>query len=193
MRISLALMFCMSELVGILAFLPIQIRRACAATRRLAQKQEDVADVFLSQLADNIDKNVPKSLEERNKVLAKSMAGEYDRRAARAKVETMVNENPVLMMSVTTCPFCLKAKSILIDKGACFEAIELNKMGREGHVLRAEMAEMVGRTSVPAIWIGGEFVGGCNDGPMGGLVKLNESGKLDEMLQEVGALHDNQQ
>lgn len=33
----------------------------------------------------------------------------------------------------------------------------------DGKAIRAEMADFVGRTSVPAIWIGGEFVGGCND------------------------------
>lgn len=46
----------------------------------------------------------------------------------------------------------------------------------------------MGRTSVPAIWIDGQFVGGCNDGPMGGLVSLDESGKLDGMLSAVGAI-----
>jgi len=50
------------------------------------------------------------------------------------------------------------------------------------------MGDVVGRTSVPAIWIDGEFVGGCNDGPLGGLVSLNDSGKLDPMLSAVGAI-----
>eukprot|EP00593_Proboscia_inermis_P001458 CAMPEP_0171292734 /NCGR_PEP_ID=MMETSP0816-20121228/516_1 /TAXON_ID=420281 /ORGANISM="Proboscia inermis, Strain CCAP1064/1" /LENGTH=45 /DNA_ID= /DNA_START= /DNA_END= /DNA_ORIENTATION= len=45
------------------------------------------------------------------------------------------------------------------------------------------MANLLGRTSVPAIFIDGTFIGGCNDGPMGGIVKLAESGKLDEMLK----------
>ena len=50
------------------------------------------------------------------------------------------------------------------------------------------MADLIGRTSVPAIWIGGKFIGGCNDGPMGGIVKLDNSGELTTMLREVGAL-----
>ena len=58
----------------------------------------------------------------------------------------------------------------------------------DGKAIRAEMGELLGRTSVPAIWINGQFVGGCNDGPMGGIVKLQESGKLDGMLQSVGAI-----
>jgi glutaredoxin-related protein len=50
------------------------------------------------------------------------------------------------------------------------------------------MGEILGRTSVPAIWINGQFIGGCNDGPMGGIVSLNDSGKLDAMLSAAGAI-----
>jgi len=50
------------------------------------------------------------------------------------------------------------------------------------------MANVIGRTSVPAIWIDKTFVGGCNDGPLGGVVSLYESGKLQTMLTEAGAL-----
>jgi len=50
------------------------------------------------------------------------------------------------------------------------------------------MGETLGRTSVPAIWIDGKFVGGCNDGPLGGLLKLDEAGKLNPMLKAVGAI-----
>lgn len=58
----------------------------------------------------------------------------------------------------------------------------------DGKAMRAEMSTLVGRTSVPAIWIGGDFIGGCNDGPMGGIVTLNDSGKLDSMLSAIGAM-----
>jgi glutaredoxin len=47
---------------------------------------------------------------------------------------------------------------------------------------------LLGRTSVPAIWINGQFVGGCNDGPMGGINQVKESGKLEGMLKDAGAL-----
>ena len=73
------------------------------------------------------------------------------------------------------------------SKGISYELVELDVV-EDGRALRAEMANMVGRTSVPAIWIGKRFVGGCHDGPLGGVVKLNESGKLDVMLKEVGVM-----
>ena len=61
---------------------------------------------------------------------------------------------------------------------------------KDGKAIRAEMADVIGRTSVPAIWIGGNFIGGCNDGPpeFNGLVSLENAGKLDSMLSAVNAI-----
>jgi glutaredoxin len=75
----------------------------------------------------------------------------------------------------------------LDDLGGKYTVIELDT-DQDGKAIRAEMSDLVGRTSVPAIWISGQFVGGCNDGPMGGIVSLNDSGKLETMLREIGAL-----
>jgi glutaredoxin 3 len=117
----------------------------------------------------------------------KSSAGEYDSAPIKARIGGLVDTNPVLMFSFTTCPFCIKAKQVLDDLGAKYTVIELDT-DPDGKAIRAEMADLLGRSSVPAIWISGQFIGGCNDGPMGGIVSLNDSGKLQGMLQEVGAL-----
>jgi len=61
----------------------------------------------------------------------------------------------------------------------------------DGNAFRAEMAELINRTSVPAIWINGVFIGGCNDGgPKNnqGIVQLESSGELDIMLRDAGAI-----
>ena len=76
---------------------------------------------------------------------------------------------------------------MLDEKNVKYTAVELDVV-EDGKAIRAEMASVIGRTSVPAIWIGGQFIGGCNDGPMGGIVKLNDENKLDTMLANVGAL-----
>ena len=57
-----------------------------------------------------------------------------------------------------------------------------------GYALRAELAKETGRTSVPALYVGGQFVGGCNDGGMGGVMPLYRSGRLQTLLTEAGAL-----
>eukprot|EP00980_Cylindrotheca_fusiformis_P015912 scaffold4658_cov118-Cylindrotheca_fusiformis.AAC.18 len=131
--------------------------------------------------------NVFDFLKEGKKKLVKSLAGEYDEAAIKDRVDGLIGDNPVLMFSFTTCPFCLKAKQVLDEKKAKYTVVELDT-DPDGKAIRAEMADFVGRTSVPAIWIQGQFVGGCNDGPMGGLIKLNEAGQLDGLLKTAGAI-----
>lgn len=75
---------------------------------------------------------------------------------------------------------------MLTDLGVDYAVFELNEMGDRGKALRAELAERTGRTSVPNTFIGGEGIGGCNDGP--GIMTLKEEGKLVPMLQAAGAL-----
>jgi glutaredoxin 3 len=58
----------------------------------------------------------------------------------------------------------------------------------DGMGIRAEMGDLIGRTSVPAIWIDQVFIGGCNDGPLGGIVSLDDKGELDSMLKAAGAM-----
>lgn len=57
-----------------------------------------------------------------------------------------------------------------------------------GYALRAELAEITGRTSVPAVFIDSEFAGGCNDGGLGGIMTLDRAGKLEAMLKPPGPL-----
>lgn len=126
-------------------------------------------------------------LNDGKKALVKSLAGEYDKDAIQDRMNGLVSANQVFMFSFTTCPYCLKAKSVLDGLGAKYTVVELDT-DPDGKAIRAEMADLLGRTSVPAIWIGGKFIGGCNDGPMGGIVNLDNSGELKTMLQNVGAL-----
>lgn len=74
---------------------------------------------------------------------------------------------------------------MLDAKQVKYTVIELDVVP-DGKALRSELGQLVGRTSVPAIWIGSEFIGGCNDGP--GLFTLDKQGKLDDMLTSAGAL-----
>lgn len=81
----------------------------------------------------------------------------------------------------------MKAKEVLDQKAAKYTVVELDQ-DSDGKAIRAELGDIIGRTSVPAIWINQQFVGGCNDGPMGGIVALDESGKLDGLLKSAGAI-----
>ena len=55
--------------------------------------------------------------------------------------------------------------------------------------MKAELANILdGRTSLPAVFAGGEFLGGCNDGGLGGVSTLLKRGELAPLLQKAGSL-----
>lgn len=76
------------------------------------------------------------------------------------------------------CPFCGWAKELLVKKGVAFKEIDVSG-DRE---LRAQMTQRAqGRTTVPQIFIGATPIGGCDE-----LYALDEAGKLDPLLAQVG-------
>ncbi|MEH2324567.1 MAG: glutaredoxin 3 [Nostoc sp.] len=73
-----------------------------------------------------------------------------------------------------TCPFCIRAKSLLKNKGV--EFIEYSIDGDER--ARNKMAQRAdGRRSLPQIFINDDHIGGCDD-----IHALDSQGKLDELL-----------
>lgn len=139
------------------------------------------AGKFVSWLGNTITAS---KLNEGKVKLAQLQAGQYDESAIRSKVEKLIADEKVIIFSFSTCPFCIKAKALLDDMGVSFKALELNEMGQEGYAIRAELAKKTGRTSMPNIFIGGEGIGGCNDGP--GIMTLYREGKLDAKLKAAG-------
>ena len=72
------------------------------------------------------------------------------------------------------CPYCVRAKRLLAEKGVAFEEIDITMGGPR----RAEMIQRAnGRTTVPQIFIGDAHVGGSDD-----LAALERGGKLSPML-----------
>ncbi|WP_218080151.1 glutaredoxin 3 [Anthocerotibacter panamensis] len=73
-----------------------------------------------------------------------------------------------------TCPFCIRAKSLLNRKGVQFTEFQIDgdERAREAMAQRSK-----GRRSVPQIFIDGQHVGGCDD-----IHELDRVGKLDVLL-----------
>ena len=75
----------------------------------------------------------------------------------------------------STCPFCLRAKSLLNNKRVNFTEYSID--GDDD--ARAKMAQRAnGRRSLPQIFINDHHIGGCDD-----IYVLERQGKLDEMLE----------
>ena len=79
----------------------------------------------------------------------------------------------VVMYTTDYCPFCVRAKALLRNKGVAFDEIDVG----EDEALRAKMIEASGRRTVPQIFIDDKPIGGFDE-----LRALDVDGELDRLL-----------
>lgn len=80
----------------------------------------------------------------------------------------------VQMYTTAVCPYCVRAKQLLQQKGVSdIEEIRVDLAPEK----RDEMMSRTGRRTVPQIFIGSTHVGGCDD-----LYALHQAGGLDALL-----------
>ena len=80
----------------------------------------------------------------------------------------------ILMYSTAVCPYCVRAERLLRAKGVT----EIDKIRVDlDAVRRVEMVERTGRRTVPQIFIGDTYVGGCDE-----LYDLEHEGRLTALL-----------
>ncbi|KAG5499229.1 hypothetical protein JIQ42_04042 [Leishmania sp. Namibia] len=93
-----------------------------------------------------------------------------------ATVAELITRNKVVMFSWVTCPFCVRAKEILQPLSTDMCVYECDQMP-DGEELRKQILKTYNHETVPAIFINGEFIGGCSD-----LQALHKSGALAKQL-----------
>ncbi len=80
----------------------------------------------------------------------------------------------VKMYTTQVCPYCVRAKALLKQRGV--DQIEEIRVDLDP-VQRDQMVALTGRRTVPQIFIGSTYVGGCDD-----LMALDHQGALLPML-----------
>lgn len=81
---------------------------------------------------------------------------------------------PVRMYTTQVCPYCLRAKALLKQRGVVsVEEIRIDLDPEQ----RDQMVALTGRRTVPQIFIGQTHVGGCDD-----LIALDQQGRLLPLL-----------
>lgn len=99
----------------------------------------------------------------------------------RKQMTERTSKTPYVEIFTTqTCPYCVKAKKLLDQKGIAYTAIDLTN-DEEGRISLIKRAN--GRRTVPQIFIEDYHVGGCDD-----LYALNESGELYALLLKLKGL-----
>ncbi|KAL3799051.1 hypothetical protein ACHAWO_000972 [Cyclotella atomus] len=123
--------------------------------------------------------------------VAIALAGDYDEESVKAKIQEEIDSAPVVMFTWEASPACKKAIKYLDIAGASYKIVRLDNPWSEGNPIRAELGKRVGRSSVPCIFIGGQYCGGF-DGGVGeespGILEMAFKGTLRQKLDDVGAL-----
>jgi len=83
----------------------------------------------------------------------------------------------VRMYTTLVCPFCIRAKALLRQRGvAQIDEVRVDLNPEQ----RLRMMELTGRRTVPQIFIGDMHVGGCDE-----LMALDQRGGLLPLLAEA--------
>lgn len=80
----------------------------------------------------------------------------------------------IKIYSTEYCPYCIRAKEFVKNKGYDFEVIDLTN----DHEKRSQVSKETGSMTVPMIFIGEEFIGGATD-----LFALDSQGLLDAKVK----------
>ena len=88
----------------------------------------------------------------------------------------------VTIFSKTTCPYCIKAKDLLLTSYPKLDVYEVNLENQSSYsIAREEMVRLShGETTVPQIFLDTQHL----KGGFTGIKKLIDSGKFDELLAE---------
>jgi len=116
--------------------------------------------------------------------VAERIAGnEYNRADVRAEIDDIIAQHPVVMFRYSLSLFSIQADEVLRREGVDFFTVEVDKKKNFSRIV-AELARMTGRTSMPNIFIGGESIGGTNDGTPG-LIPLLQRGELKDRIAKA--------
>lgn len=147
--------------------------------------------------------DIPEDMTEEEMVLSRSTPGyRFDVKAAAVPapqetpadaaavqaVQEIVGDaaQPVVMFGLEWCEFCWSVRKLFARYQIGYRSINLDAVeyqpDNRGGALRAALRERTGWNTLPQIFIGGEFVGGCTD-----VFDEGISGKLGQRLAAQGA------
>ncbi|XP_015697873.1 glutaredoxin-C10 [Oryza brachyantha] len=98
------------------------------------------------------------------------------------RVTKLASERAVVVFTASNCGMCHAVTSLLGELGVNAAVHELDRDPR-GRDMERDLARRLGPPVVPAVFIGGNLVGGANR-----VMSLHLAGELVPMLKNAGAL-----
>jgi cysteine synthase A len=98
-------------------------------------------------------------------------------------------EQPVVMFALEWCEFCWAVRKMFAKHGIAYRSVDLDSVEYQkddrGGKIRTALAARTSMTTIPQIFVGGEFVGGCTDA-----FDAYKAGRLQTLLDKHGASYD---
>jgi cysteine synthase A len=100
-------------------------------------------------------------------------------------VTSVVAEEPVVLFALEWCEFCWSVRKLFARLGIAYRSVDLDSVQYQkddlGGKIRAVLAARLGVSTIPQIFVGGEYIGGCTE-----LFDATRAGKLQARLARHG-------
>ncbi|KAJ8751522.1 hypothetical protein K2173_016753 [Erythroxylum novogranatense] len=93
-----------------------------------------------------------------------------------AFVKKTVSAHQIVIFSKSYCPYCKRAKAVFKELDQVPHVVELDQRD-DGYDIQGALGEIVGRRTVPQVFISGKHIGGSDD-----TIEAYESGELAKLL-----------
>ena len=103
---------------------------------------------------------------------------------AVAFVEEAVNDKsqPVVMFALEWCEFCWSVRRLMAEFGIPYRSIDLDSAAYQkddrGGDIRVALRQRIGSPTIPQIFVGGEYIGGCTE-----TFDAFNAGRLQKLLE----------
>ena len=96
---------------------------------------------------------------------------------------------PVVMFALEWCEFCWSVRRLFAKQGIAYRSVDLDSVeyqdGNRGGEIRAALSARTSVNTIPQIFVGGEFVGGCTD-----VFGAHRDGRLQMLLDKNRVSYD---
>jgi len=98
-------------------------------------------------------------------------------------------EQPLVLFALAWCEFCWSLRKLFAALGIPYRSVDLDAPEYQhedrGGRIRAVLAQRTGQRTIPQVFVGGEWIGGCMD-----TLELAKDGRLQALLKTQGLVCD---
>jgi cysteine synthase A len=109
--------------------------------------------------------------------------------AAVSFVDEAIAREPVLLFALEWCEFCWSVRKLFARLGIDYHSVDLDSVefqeGDMGGKIRTVLKDRIGSPTIPQIWIGETYIGGCTE-----LFDAMREGRMQALLEETGVEFD---